>query len=250
MSEESHFLSEQKKARIRAEEIYRTEIRKELNAETQATSFWRKVLGFFNLPVGIWVLSSVLVGGVASAYTIWRENQSEHESDEQEATATFFEAQFRMKQLESVVDNNSIGTLDSVVRLAVTVKLGGIASFPLGEEGTLSIGSSGYGRRHLPYGRGFQNENYFGQSLFNLWYAHHTLTCGKRPDKDLVGYVNQHLKELDSSVSFERGQLTEETADSNHRRIIMVWESVKKIEGLGVFLEPSPRFDSNDHCNW
>ena len=79
--------------------------------------------------------------------------------------------------------------------------------------------------------------------LFNLWYAYHTLTCDKRPDENVVANVIGHLKNLDSSVSVEQ------PAQLSHEAIIKAWTSVKEIEGIRVFLEPSPQLDSDGHCS-
>ena len=54
-------LSEEQKSLIRAEEAFRDAVRAELAAAKGGRSWWHKLLEFLNMPVGGWVLGTVLV---------------------------------------------------------------------------------------------------------------------------------------------------------------------------------------------
>jgi hypothetical protein len=74
-------LTDEDRQRIRAEEIYRAEIRAELESTEPAGSHPHRVWRFFNAPVGLWLLSSVTISVLTWGYTAWteqREEQAQH----------------------------------------------------------------------------------------------------------------------------------------------------------------------------
>jgi predicted outer membrane lipoprotein len=62
-------LSEEQKRLIRAEEAFREAVRAELAADKAERSWWQKVLDFLNMPVGGWVLGTVLVAAFSFIWT-------------------------------------------------------------------------------------------------------------------------------------------------------------------------------------
>jgi hypothetical protein len=62
-------LSEDQKSLIRAEEAFRDAVRAELAAGKGERSRWQKVVDFLNMPVGGWVLGTVLVAGFSFLWT-------------------------------------------------------------------------------------------------------------------------------------------------------------------------------------
>jgi hypothetical protein len=67
-------LSEEERERIRAEEIFREEVRRQLVAKTPPKrgfwkSGWQLMCQFMNSSFGIWLLSTVVVGAVTFEYT-------------------------------------------------------------------------------------------------------------------------------------------------------------------------------------
>ncbi|UII20846.1 hypothetical protein [Fulvivirga ligni] len=57
-------LNQSDKERIKAEEIFRNEVRKELEQGKKNSKFWV----FLNSSFGIFILSSVLIGGLSFGY--------------------------------------------------------------------------------------------------------------------------------------------------------------------------------------
>ncbi len=70
-------LSDADQARIRAEEIYRAEIRSQLQTAADDSPKRSPVLEFFNSPLGLWLLSGVFVGFLSWAYSNWEEDRAE-----------------------------------------------------------------------------------------------------------------------------------------------------------------------------
>jgi hypothetical protein len=62
-------LSEDQKSLIRAEEAFREAVRAELAAGKGERSRWQKIVDFLNMPVGGWVLGTVLVAGFSFLWT-------------------------------------------------------------------------------------------------------------------------------------------------------------------------------------
>jgi hypothetical protein len=67
-------LSDEDKQRIRAEEIYRQEVQKEIKQNSQSSSlFWKSFWGIVNSPFSLWFITVVVVGG----FTKWFANFQE-----------------------------------------------------------------------------------------------------------------------------------------------------------------------------
>lgn len=63
-----YILSDEEKMHFKAEETFRYEVRKSLEKKEKKT-FWRKVWELINSAFGLWLLSTVIVGLVASSYS-------------------------------------------------------------------------------------------------------------------------------------------------------------------------------------
>jgi hypothetical protein len=64
-------LSSEEKNRIRAEEVFRQEVRRELSTKKDG-----KLLTFLNSALGIWLLSTIVVGLLSWSYTVWRDSRA------------------------------------------------------------------------------------------------------------------------------------------------------------------------------
>jgi predicted outer membrane lipoprotein len=62
-------LSEEQKSLIRAEEAFREAVRAELAAEKGGRSRWQRLVDFLNMPIGGWVLGTVLVAAFSFLWT-------------------------------------------------------------------------------------------------------------------------------------------------------------------------------------
>ena len=138
--------------------------------------------------------------------------------------------------METVIEQAKGRKSPSILPVFVGIKLGGIVSFPLGEEATVWVNGSGTGNRGLPSGRGFQKQEFYGYSLLNLWYSHYTLTCSKRPSNEAVAKLASQLQHLES--------LVKKDVDDHKGALKSVEAAWKRIATeLQLFLRPGPRFD-------
>ena len=69
-------LTDEDKNKILAEERFRQEVRTKLQETTAQPSPLANLFRFFNSNVGIWILSSVLVGFLSFAYTSWEQSKT------------------------------------------------------------------------------------------------------------------------------------------------------------------------------
>lgn len=199
---------------------------------TAAPSYW----GLLNSPFAIWLLTSVVLGLATFSYNEVTRRQSENRANEAQAADVFFEARFRIRQMDRVLAEFPGNSTPVILPVFVGIKLGGIVSFPLGDEFTVWVNGSGTGNRALPSGRGFQNDAFTGASLLDLWYRHFMLTCGRRPQEDEIAQRLDLLDQLDAVVE-------DDVQDHNDtfRRVSRIWERTR--ENFGMFLTPGPQFE-------
>jgi hypothetical protein len=74
-----HPLTDQEQRVIQAEEIYRDEVRRKLSAIEPIKSRSKRVLVFLNTALGIWLLSTVVVGVLTWSYAQLQENAKKTE---------------------------------------------------------------------------------------------------------------------------------------------------------------------------
>lgn len=237
------------KDRIRLEEIYRDEVRRELETR-KAQGHWRTFGRILNSPFAIWILTSVGIGLVSFFYSQWTEDQSARSAAERQATKVFFEAQFRIRQMDEILEkvrgnfsDDQETPTDEMLSLFVGIQLSGVTSFPLSDEMNVWVNGHGTGNRRLPAGRGYQDRDFQGYSLLNLWYIYHALTCDMRPSDERVANLTSQFQDLRKLVQdkVHRGQalkIIEQAGD--------VWSDTKS--ELAIFLHPGPRFDQEKHC--
>src|ERR1700730_14815893 len=63
-------LSNEERNHIRAEEIFRAEIRESIAQQPRTT--WKRFLKFLNTGVGLWLLSTVALGSITTIYSSWK----------------------------------------------------------------------------------------------------------------------------------------------------------------------------------
>jgi hypothetical protein len=112
-------LTEEEKIKIKAEEIYRREVQKDL--EKPVTN-WQRFLVFFNTPFGIYLLSTLLVGVISFSYTYWRENHDKELASQAKRRLLNSELRFRIEQMNSALANAEISLLRLERSLADTVR--------------------------------------------------------------------------------------------------------------------------------
>ena len=82
LSERAHVLDQQARNRIFCEEVYREEVRRDIEAKrtlSKSERFWR----FLNSSFGMWILTTVIAGGVVWALTTWRDSRRMHDQRRQ-----------------------------------------------------------------------------------------------------------------------------------------------------------------------
>lgn len=194
-------LSDDVKAHLRAEEIFREEVRRELRG------IWSKA----SQPIVIWFLSAIVVGAISFGYSNVSESRQKRSLNYERASVVSREISFRVGQVDTFISAHDVARraveqLDDVdfhsiivdntlsqsgkaiqnyfrtsVLLSVVSDLGGIESFPLtGESATVWIGGSGYGNSALPSGRGYQRDEFKNLSLEDLWIEYHLLMSDQK----------------------------------------------------------------------
>ena len=201
-------LTEEVKAQIRAEEVYREEVRPKPPGR-----FW-----WLNQPFVIFVLSTFVVGGISFLYTKYSEKRADLEAsrelNDKKVTAGRFEISFRASQVDELLMNaveashevskmsdeefrnlfsqrklsssgeKLVRLFRSAPPLKVVADLGGIGSPPkLGEDPTVRIGSSGYGHRHIPHERGYRLDEFKNYSLEELLELYWQVAPSEAPGK-------------------------------------------------------------------
>ena len=113
MSSDEPQLSTAAKQRIRAEEIFREEVRRELRPEKSTAA---KVRGAFNKPLMLWFLSSVVLGGLSWSYSGWEEKRAVRAQNHAEIVRLDIEVRGRLTRssvrLEAARD--TVGLLDAI----------------------------------------------------------------------------------------------------------------------------------------
>ena len=85
--------------RIKKEEIYRNEVRSNLEKEGKPSTRLEKSWGFVNSPFMLWVLSTVIVGLVSFGYTRYQERMKKEEENRQTAQKLRAEIDNRSKEI-------------------------------------------------------------------------------------------------------------------------------------------------------
>jgi len=112
-------LNDEERERIRAEEIFRDEVRKSLSVKR---SFWGKVYVFFNSSLGVFVLSGVFLTGVSSLYVRTSEQRREDSARRENARKLLVEIPFRVEELKKLESDVFSYSSLQTVRSAITGK--------------------------------------------------------------------------------------------------------------------------------
>ena len=116
MSKDELHLSEVERQHIRAEEIFRDEIQKDIQRVVPAKSNTAKFFSALNKPLALWFLSSVLLTGVGWAYTKWDETRAAQEQNRMEVMKLDIEVYGRLmrsaRRLQSA--RNIVGLRESI----------------------------------------------------------------------------------------------------------------------------------------
>lgn len=107
-------LTDDDRQRIRAEEAFRQEVRKELvvpaakEPSKAPMTIWQRFMGFANTSFGIWLLSTVAIGGVSTGYQLLTHHFEMVRQDEARAARLNSEISNRLDQMsEKLLDGPS-----------------------------------------------------------------------------------------------------------------------------------------------
>lgn len=177
-------LDQNEKDRIRLEEIYRQEVKAAIAANKEEN----KTIKFLNTPLGLYLLSTILIGALSFSYSKWSEARDVQKQDEKLFRDIVKEAKFRIRQIDIVISKtreagefllkeleSSCGIDEKKIsnyivlagEVTACIRLGGITSFPSIVD-TVKVGINEYTAKDLPYKRGYKNEDYFNEDLFDL----------------------------------------------------------------------------------
>ena len=213
-------LSEENQARIRSEEIYREEVRKEIEAEREKSL----IPSILNQPFVLWFLSSVLIGFLSFAYTQWREHEDSRVALEGVSRELASEIRFRVRQMDSSIEdaleifdlcaqdisanNGKINggrirdALESAKLITVTTRLGGIIQFTLSDEDSVNIGSSGYAQRSLLFKRGYKDVEFKNDNIADLA-IQHASTIGSKATEQQRNNISDLLEQFEIATAFQ-----------------------------------------------
>jgi hypothetical protein len=96
-------LNEERRAEIRAEEIYRAEVRAQLD-NTKKTK-GKRLVEFLNSPLGIYLLSSILLSGITYLYTQHKTSEERKNARNTELSRLRDEIAFRERQVDEAFAN-------------------------------------------------------------------------------------------------------------------------------------------------
>lgn len=107
-------LTEQQELQIRSEEIYRSQVRRQLMAEPDGAKAWtNQVWTDLNSPFVQWLLSSVVISGLVACYTIWQSRREKAklkreliEKLDTEISNRIYEALSGTRSYEGSIKNN------------------------------------------------------------------------------------------------------------------------------------------------
>jgi len=97
-------LSDDDKARIRLEEIFREEVRRQLQDDKVRTRSHR-ILAFFNSGLGIWLLSSIVLGFITWSYSTWSDSRSKVRENEATIEKLDVEIAARVERFRELLAN-------------------------------------------------------------------------------------------------------------------------------------------------
>jgi hypothetical protein len=108
-------LSEDDRARIRAEEIFRSEVRSQLESGSQP-SRGARLLKFLNQSFILWLLSTVVVGLISWQYTRWEERQSQQRQTQTEIRNLDLEIHGRLRRAADRLSSarNMVGVSEAI----------------------------------------------------------------------------------------------------------------------------------------
>lgn len=138
--------------------------------------------GFVNSAFGIWLLSTIFIGGLSFCYTLWKERESINTKNRAELQHILEEGQFRMANLDTsmanaslsfipifkIIDSNQhfnpaliVKWIDNLIVLTATIKLGGITHIPpLPQKENYKVGDKSYSLSDIPYGQAYKFPKY------------------------------------------------------------------------------------------
>jgi hypothetical protein len=218
-NQNSYFdLTDEKRAMIRAEEIYREEVRKQLTTSKDSAS--SNILKFANSPLGIYVLSSILLGGITYLYTRHQEHLQSEKARILEVVKLDDEIQFRERQVNEALaivvagtkkakdmgDRNS--AFDALAyrvqceELSIAVRLGGIVFPPGDPNGTESrYRDLIVDNNLLLFRQGYKSPDYKYVALADLGIKKWKLSHGGHdPLPSRITSFDQNISDLDDSA--------------------------------------------------
>ena len=215
---------------------------------------------------------AAIVGGFQMLVGVWAR-------DDQDPTPEFYEARFRILQVDELTykvvdgirsasaedDRGMQGAFQRAPLLKVAAELGGVTSMPLGENATVWIGGSGYGVRHLPRKRGYQNPQFANIDLKELSRRYYIDQCASSPPIEELASLEQVISEYREAAdtttvaelpriasnlheyakwrertNLESVEAKKQVVEAWTDHIRIHWENVKSHKLLVPFQEPAP----------
>lgn len=116
-ADDGMILTEQERHRIRLEEIFRSEVKEQIEKAKGRPSRRARFLAFFNTGLGLWLLSSIAVGTISWSYSEWSRYQQSKETKQELIRKLDLEIAVRLRYFNSLVSEaNNLRTFYEALR--------------------------------------------------------------------------------------------------------------------------------------
>ncbi len=98
-------LTDDERQRIRFEEVFRSEVRQELEKRNRRGSRRTRWVAFLNTGLGLWILSTLAVGTISWGYGEWSRYQQGKEAKQELIRKVDLEIAVRLRYFDSLISN-------------------------------------------------------------------------------------------------------------------------------------------------
>ncbi|UFS62354.1 hypothetical protein LOH54_11960 [Sulfurimonas sp. HSL-3221] len=193
------------KERIKREEIFREEVRKEIEKSRKPTTWYARILKFFNTPLGIWLLSTVVVGVLGWLISRWQSRLTEERKNKAKMEEIDLQIALRLKHLHISLKKPSPWSEYKHYSIQVKAFLTGIPytalSPDLKDRTTISLlFELGKTIRSIDEKNKIQNSIDASMALYNImtegWGDNTEKSMEENRKKELVGAYKKHIASL------------------------------------------------------
>ncbi len=239
MIKETYKLNDSVKNQIKMEEIYRSEIRQSISSKNE-----NKVLDFLNSPLGIWILSTIVIGIITFGYKKYKEKRKIVVENNLKLSRITSEIEFRIKHVDRVMINarknlrryysSQTTTIFDLFDISVTIvhitvifDLGGIFNIPSDKNVRCTLFKIfNYNIEHLPFKSSFKYSEFATLSIIDLIAAKNKLTKSKQ----LNNYSS--LNEIEDRYSQHKESVVSKLRERYGISDLSINKTINRVEDL------------------